>query len=613
MYILGLHIGHNATAALLKDGEILGCVSEERFVGIKNVSGYPAQSVAYLLQLAGITPAQLDRVALASAFNAPVQSTAETKRHPLLRPLVWLWEPVNLFRRWYGLAAYYVPPLRHLGLWCYCALARIIGPITTARERRSLAKRLGIPLDRVVAYEHHYCHAYTAAFASPYAHQDQLILTLDGEGDMLCATVNVMRAGRLERIAETPLGNSIGWVYMELTRYLGMRPGEDEYKVMGLAPYAKPRNVDRLFPTVDKVVWLDPRNPLRHWAKFDTHQAYHFLRTKLEATQFDTLAGVFQRLLEELVTAWAREAIAHTGIRTLALGGGVFMNVKADQKIAELPEVQRLFVLPTSGDESNSVGAAYQAYAQCCAAKQVTPTMTPFETIYWGPEIRDHDIEAYLNANGLREKYSVRYCDQIEDEVAELLSRHEIVGRAAGRMEWGARALGNRSILANPSGTDTIRVINETVKHRDFWMPFTPSILRERAEDYVVNPKGIPSRFMAITFHSTPKARQELRAALHPYDFTIRPQLVDEATNPSYYKLLKAFERRTGIGGVLNTSFNVHRKPIVLGPREALEALETTGLKHLALGHYLIQKRSAVEPAPSATQSTGRPLVHHPS
>ncbi len=605
MYILGIHVRHNATVALLKDGQILGCVSEERFVGQKNFSGYPEQGIAYLLDLAGITPEQLDYVALAGTFNAPVQSTEDTQRHPLMRVLIWLWRPADLFRQWYGLLAYYVPLFRTVGYWCYCWMAHIIGPLTTARERRSIARRLGIPLKRVIAFEHHYCHAYTAAFASPYANEDQLVLTLDGEGDMLCATVNIARQGTLTRIASTPLGNSIGWVYMELTQFLGMRPGEDEYKIMGLAPYAKPSNVERCYPKIAKLVWLDRRNPLCHRGRFDTHQIHHFLKTRMGATQFDTLAGGFQRLLEDLVTAWAKEAMAHTGIHTLALGGGVFMNVKADQRIAELPEIERLFVLPTAGDESNAVGAAYQAYLQHGPAREVRPPIQPFDTIYWGPTIHDEEVAVYIAQQGLRDRYLIRYVEDIEDEVAELLSRQEIVARVAGRMEWGARALGNRSILAHPGNPDMLRVINETIKYRDFWMPLAPSILQEREQDYVVNPKRIPARFMAITFDSTPLARSELRAALHPYDWTIRPQIVHQDTNPSYYRVLKAFERRTKIGGILNTSYNMHRKPIVLGPREAFEALECSGLKHLALGHYLIQKRTYVESAHASRPAYG--------
>jgi carbamoyltransferase len=188
------------------------------------------------------------------------------------------------------------------------------------------------------------------------------------------------------------------------------------------------------------------------------------------------------------------------------------------------------------------------------------------------------------------EGYKVERAADIEEKIAELLERHVIVARLAGRMEYGARALGNRSILANPSNVDSVRVINEQMKNRDFWMPFAGTLLEERADDYLENPKKIFSPHMMLAYRTKPLAKKELRAAIHPYDFTIRPQILRESYNPSYYRILKAFEKRTGIGGVLNTSFNLHGFPIVLGPKEAWHAFENSGLTHLAMENHLISK-----------------------
>ena len=594
MTILGIHTGHNATAALLKDGVVVACASEERFVGQKNFLGFPARAIDWVLRVSGIRPQDLTRVALIGSFGAPVYAAPEAKRRsPIMRFLVLLYIPAGWIRRTYSRLSYRWSILRGFGLWCYNVAADLVGGIVAYHERCGVAERLGVPLERVVLYEHHSCHAYTAAYASPYNQEDQLVLTLDGEGDKLCGTVNVFRNGRLTRIAATPLGHSIGWVYMELTRFLGMKPGEDEYKVMGLAPYAKPSKVDRLYQRIADLITLDPKNPLRHRAKIDTHQVARFMRGQLEGFRFDDIAGAFQRLLEELVTAWVREAVRATGIRTVAVGGGVFMNVKANQRIAELPEVERFFATPTCGDESNALGAAFQATVEYCRAQGVRPVIPPIETLTWGPEYSDEEIAAHLKTNGFTSRYHIEQYPDIEERVAELLSQGQVVARMVGRMEWGARALGNRSIVAHPSDPDTVRVINEFIKKRDFWMPFAPTILTERADDYVVNPKGIPARFMAITFDATPLARQELKAAMHPYDFTLRPQILEAEDNPRYHRMIRAFERQTGIGAVLNTSFNLHGQPVVLGPQEALKAFEESGLQYLVLGSFLVSRKPA--------------------
>ncbi|MCK5617360.1 hypothetical protein KAR91_86650, partial [Candidatus Pacearchaeota archaeon] len=279
-----------------------------------------------------------------------------------------------------------------------------------------------------------------------------------------------------------------------------------------------------------------------------------------------------------------------TGIKRIMLSGGVFMNVKANLKIMEIPEVSDIFVFPSCGDESNAIGGAYYGYKNLCEAKGQELKIHPIENIYWGMEFTDDEIEEYLRTNGLYEKYTITKCDDISTEVAKLLAQDEIVARVSGRMEWGARALGNRSLLANPAKYNTIRVINEKIKNRDFWMPFTPSILKERGDDYLINEKNVEAPYMSIAFRSTELARKELLAAIHPYDFTIRPQLLEQDWNPSYYKIIKEFEKITGIGGILNTSLNLHGEPIVCTPADAIHTLEDSGLKYLALGSFLITK-----------------------
>ena len=261
------------------------------------------------------------------------------------------------------------------------------------------------------------------------------------------------------------------------------------------------------------------------------------------------------------------------------------MNVKANQRIMELPEVDDVFIFPSCGDESNAIGCAYLKYAEGKLRKGKEIDLSPLEDLYFGPEFTDTEIERVLG----RYSYCYRKYSNIEQAVAELLAAGQIVARFKGRMEFGARALGNRSILANPSYPQVIRIINEMVKNRDFWMPFAPSILDTRAKDYVKYNKSIHAPYMMIAVDSIDE-RNEIIAASHPYDHTIRPQIVYEKWNPDYYHLIKSFEGLTGIGAVLNTSFNLHGYPIVCSPEDALEVFRNSGLNYMALGNFLVEK-----------------------
>jgi len=292
-----------------------------------------------------------------------------------------------------------------------------------------------------------------------------------------------------------------------------------------------------------------------------------------------------QKFTEAVLLEWVRNCIRETGLHRLALGGGVFMNVKANKLIMELPEVQELFVYPSCGDETNAIGAAYSVYAE----KAGTAKMTPLQDLYWGPEFSDEEVEQALRR--FRFRTPVRYGRDvpIEPRVARLLAGGNIVARYKGREEFGARSLGNRSILADPRNTNVVREINEAIKARDFWMPFCPSVLAERSADYLVNPKGVRAPYMILSFDTT-GGGSELRAGIHPFDRTARPQEVSAEWNPDYHALIKEFERLTGVGAVLNTSFNLHGFPIVSRPEDALDVLDRSGLRHLAIGNWLVSK-----------------------
>lgn len=592
VYILGIYDGHLATATLLKNGQIVGSVSEERFTGIKNYSGFPYKSIDYLLKMEGISGKDLEMVVIPQKWGVPVFSDPKVQKSDrLLSFSVAFYRPLGVLRNIWGIIEYRYPSLSKIRRPLYELAFKIIGGRTIKKHKDYIAKHLKIDVGKIRSYEHHLAHAAAAYYESPYNKKDALVLTIDGEGDLISASVNTVRKGKIKRLASTPSDSSLGWIYYEITGFLGMRRNEHEYKVMGLAPYAKEYGVLPLFEKIKDLVTIDPKNQLRFRSKFDTHLMRLFTRRELQEQRFDYVAGAFQKLVEDRVSEWARNAIKKTGLTTVCLGGGVAMNVKANLKVAELPEVKEFFVSPSAGDETTPAGACYLGYIDYCKENKIEPQIVPVGPLYLGPGFDNADIEKFLRKGRYLRKYKIRFHRNIEKVIAKLLAKGKVVGRLSGRMEWGARALGNRSILADPSNPDIVRIINEQMKMRDFWMPFTPSILAERKKDYVVNPKNIPAPYMILTFHSTELARKHLKAAMHPYDFTLRPQVVEQSWNREYHKIIREFEKITGIGAVLNTSFNLHGYPIVLGPKEAMHAFENSDLEYVALGNHLVSKK----------------------
>jgi carbamoyltransferase len=332
---------------------------------------------------------------------------------------------------------------------------------------------------------------------------------------------------------------------------------------------------------------FDKKNPML-WRRVgdcpETYYSYDYLSKLLELKRFDLVCAGLQRFTEEMLATWAQNCAQKTGIRKLALSGGVFMNVKANKVIMELPEVESLFIYPSCGDETNAMGAAYAVYAEHADPA----TVKPLEGLYLGRSFDDDAVRRALQATAT-DGFRWEYVEDIEAASARLLADGQVVARCKGRSEFGARALGNRSILADPTKTHVIREINDMIKSRDFWMPFAPSMLPEASKEYLVNKKNIEAPYMIMAFDTTEK-RTDLPAALHPYDNTARPQVVTKQMNPDYYRLIDEFRKITGRGVVLNTSFNLHGYPIVDSPEDALDVLSRSGLKYLALGNYMVKK-----------------------
>lgn len=591
MNILGIHYGHNATVAVIKDGKLVFAMSEERFNRLKNSNGMPVKVLDYVYNNI-VKPENVDfavlfqegisgylglkRAGFKSVKDFGVLNINFSRRYSFLRHLAYKFPGYSVSRKFLG----------QIKNWLRVTFDNITG-----ESIKYFSKSLRLPKEKIFFCGHHPAHAYAVCMnLDPKG--NTLIFTMDGEGDGLSSTVSIYNNFKLKTISTNPVGVSIGYFFTEITKLLGMTPNEHEFKVMGLAPYAKQEKARKLYEEFKDLITVD--EDLKFKSQVDTRRLEFYLLEKLYGQRFDAIAAFAQIFLEEKVLEWVKKWIAKTGIRNLALGGGVFMSVKLNQKILELPEVESLFVMPSGADESTPIGAAVFGAIKYAEKNKQKPNLTPITHLYLGNEYSEKQIEEYLKFNGCFKKYQVEKFSglfALEKKVAELLSKNQVVARFAGRSEWGARALGNRSILANPSSRETVKLINEMIKNRDFWMPFAASILEEDQGRYLVNPKKMPAPYMAITFNTTPLAKEHLRAAIHPYDYTCRPQIVFKDWNPSYYALILEFKKFTGIGGVLNTSFNLHGEPNVETPENAVKTFENSGLQYLALGDFLISKK----------------------
>jgi carbamoyltransferase len=378
-----------------------------------------------------------------------------------------------------------------------------------------------------------------------------------------------------------------------VTRYLGMAPLEHEYKVMGLAPYVSDGGKTTAAAERFGQLFEFGREPLtwrRRRGVPSMYSAGTFLDRLLAGQRFDLIAAGVQRFIEDWLAAWVRNCIREIGIRKVACSGGVFMNVKANLRVLEIPELEDLYIFPSCGDESNSIGAALRL-----AARMGERHSGALGSIYYGEPITDGEADRALDAaggGGNRVRFRAVYVNDIECKTSEALAAGKIVARAKGAMEFGARALGNRSILARADSVGAVRMLNQMVKSRDFWMPFAPSVLAERAGEYYTKAKPVASPYMMFAFPSRPEKRAAFAAAQHPYDFTTRPQEVTDAHNPDYYRLLKEYEARTGEAIILNTSFNLHGEPMVYRAHDAVDVFLRSGLEYMALGNWWVEKVS---------------------
>ncbi len=586
-----------ATASMYVDGQIVACASQERYSRKKNDESYPFDAINHCLRHAGVSgPEEIDLVAVGSMMHDVWHRLAHyysgfsyadrlEEQYIYWRPR--LYEGKKIV--WHELYRDKLDFDQYPGNWRELTKKLSDGYYLSTEDEvivrghiaDTISNHIGISSDKVVFVDHHKAHAAYAYFASPFRSGKTLVLTMDAFGDGNSASISIGEGNSLKQVKTISHSDfQIARIYRYVTLLLGMKPDEHEFKVMGLAPYCKPETYKKAYEIFSEFMYVDG---LDFKIKNRPQDLYLHFRDKLEGVRFDGIAGGLQKYVEDLLVEWVGNVVHAYGINRVVLAGGVAMNIKAVQKISEMDCIDRLFVPPSPGDESLGMGAAYD-----CAA--MYEEVKPLTSAYLGDDVSDEEVKqlvAEIKASNSGYQIVENASPRV---IAQKLAEGRVLGRCVGKMEFGARSLGNRAIIADARSSKMIKVINEKIKNRDFWMPFAPAILKESADKYLINPKELDSPYMTIAFNTKDIASEDLRAGIHPADSTARPQFVDSLTNPKFHELISEFELLTGAAGVLNTSFNLHGEPIVRTPKDAYRVFVLTDLDDLLIGNTLISK-----------------------
>jgi carbamoyltransferase len=551
-------------------------MEEERFSRLKHQAGFPSLAAARSLAAAGLDAVDLDHVAISRDPSAHIH-----------RKLL------------YALSRGPSLALLRDRLWNVSKIRDV---------RTTLAEAVGVPPQSLTAevhqVEHHHAHLASSFFVSPFEHA--ALLSIDGFGDFVSTMWGTGCGNQIVIDQWVEFPHSMGLLYTAITQYLGFSRYGDEYKVMGLAPYGEPEYLDRLRALVQR----DPQGGFALDLSYFVHHREGVTMTwesgapvigdvfspKLEQqfgprrqpgepleTRHSNLAASVQALLEEVVFDLLRVLAARTGLKDLCLAGGVALNCTLNGKILSQTPFERVYIQPAAYDGGTSLGAALYVKHQILGA----PRDFQMDHVYWGLEYSPEACRAALDARGLA--YREMPDDLLADTAAGLLANGQILGWYQGRFEWGPRALGNRSIVCDPRNPSMKDHLNHRIKHRESFRPFAPSVLEECAGDWFEQTG--PSPFMLMTCQVR-RDKQALVPAITHVDGSARQQTVSRATNPRYWSLIKAFERRTGVPVLLNTSFN-ENEPIVNTPEEAIGCFLRNDMDVLALGPFLVEKKSS--------------------
>jgi len=547
---------HDSSACIVRDGELLFAVAEERISRVKHDAGFPKNAIQACLDFAGVRAEQLDEVCFGWQTAGPVY--------------------------WHDLKCYATGkmPLSYLnGL---NSTLHFLSMWHQESGAKKFAQQFGPTKAKMRFVDHHLAHAISAFAYSGF--EDAAVVVMDGRGAWEATTIWRGRNGRLDPVLMIPFPDSVGYFYSEFTEFLGFHRNSDEWKVMGLAPYGK--------PGVDLSAFIDLKTaPYRiHTRQLAANGATSFGRmtallgpARVAESEIDdrhkNIAYAVQDACETAMMNVVRMAIEKTRCRNVCLAGGVALNSKANGKIIASGLVDNMFVQPAASDDGVALGAALAPYL---GDNGKLPNK-PMRHGYWGPCFDDDAIESALRT------YKLRYT-QLPDPAAtaaELLSKGKILGWFQGRMEFGPRALGSRSILADPRDPEMNVKVNNAVKFREWWRPFAPSLKKEAAGEYLESATDSP--FMILTAQVRPEKRSIIPSVTH-VDGSARPQTVEKEINPLYWRLIDEFGKRTGVPVIMNTSFNLRGEAIVHTPTDAIRTFFSSGMDALVIGSFLVEK-----------------------
>lgn len=578
MRVLGISDHIISGAAVVEEGRLIAAVNEERLVRRKMVMGFPWKSIEAVLRQVGAKPGEFDHVAVASTWGHHLPKYVDFSEGVFgvdEGSVKSLFFTVGSRLSFLRSKLPFLEPL-------YYQLRQPIFNRRRAAIRRLMKEHYGFtcPVEFVA---HHYAHGAAAYYGAGY--DDALVLTLDGAGDGHSSHVYDVRGGKWNRLHSVPSFDSLGNYYGYVTALCGFTMGKHEGKITGLAAHGNGNTYRRILERF--ITYRD--GSMVNVADAFRQGAVDRLRAALPAdfSKKDLAAGI-QDVAEDICARYVDYWRKKTGHRNVALAGGVVANVKINQRIHQLAGVDSVFVYPAMSDEGLAAGAALALTAE----KRPDLRMhgrSCLDHVYLGPEFPESAIAETLDAAGLEYTHS----EDIENEIAGLIAKHYVVARVNGPMEYGPRALGNRSILYRPDDPAVNDWLNERLRRTEF-MPFAPSTLAEDAGACFHGLKGAEdtARFMTITFDCTKQMREHCPGVVH-VDGTARPQLVSKTDNPSYHRIIQAFKERTGLPCIVNTSFNIHEEPIVCTPQDAIRAFQTGHLDVLAIGPFLAKSAEA--------------------
>jgi len=592
MYILGIScFYHDAAAALLRDGQLIAAAEEERFTRVKHDFDFPENAIRFCLDYAGISGKDLDYVVFYEKpfhkFERILMTTFQTF------PRSW-----NVFRE-----------------------AMITWLSDKLWVKNTIRNKVGTENERILFGEHHLSHAASAFYPSPF--EEAAILTADGVGEWATTTMGIGKGTDIKLLKEIRFPHSLGLLYSAFTAFLGFQVNEGEYKVMGMAPYGKPLYVDRIYDNLVEVA-----DDGSFWVNMD-YFSYHYSDKKMFNSRFEALfskprvpempfftsdsrfpsyygekppnyselcrqnrhyadiAASIQRVTEEVMLRLANSLHKETGLNKLCIAGGVGLNSVANGRILRETPFEELFIQPSAGDGGGALGAALYAWHGLLGQ----PRDFVLEHAYWGKEYSESEVKEFLDSNNIPYEY-FPHDEKLLDRVVADLTGGKVVGWFQGRFEWGPRALGNRSILADPRSENMKDLVNMKIKFREPFRPFAPVIIEEKTGDFfhdgVNAARQFPARYMLFVLPLKEDKADSIAAVNHMG--TGRLQTIREEWNPRYYQIVKRFDEATGIPVLLNTSFNLRGEPIVSSPTNALNTFSKSGIDVLVLQNFVVRK-----------------------